>query len=752
MDSIMEAICRHETDSLKGKTPPERLPNFDDVTQYGASEEQEKKLWTLEAERLLKVVECHEMPLEFDGEGILGESNEEGYQRLSDLGDQILCNFRVCLHDSQLLALEFCPDLCDVKAYRRLKRFLESRFDESPSEQQPKLLKVRNTEAYCALVDHITTVAARLVVHSAESKFWHTNCLAVLAKWATKLKYLSIDPVRFTTKSLDAGTEVGQKEIVLRHYRQMAQYGGTPDSADDDDGVRYMPSVTGRHEAFAPEEDRTTMIYFLNMVLLRECLSVPLQFVLSELRGSKLSGFSVDAFEISSLVYGTGFTGYPTLLSQDRDGSLCASSLSFCVRNSYSALQILRQTIKSIKSRDYEGKVLSKGTEMSLENRTTLRWEWNELDEGREPEEDLLELSTMDDVVSVMIPLIFANAHSASLLTETIRLTSLMTDSDDSLEVAEEVKFTALYSLKTDSYEKQRPKSLTDDVRPLSRSLVAHERLLGSDRTLNSSTQDWSSLPARSQMVVEAQASFQELDKKIKKEWTIDQQSITIKCELYVWTVAIACAFLVAGGIAIGVTVKNRIRGVDPFGITTFCWVLAAFIILVAKSIYVENWPWRDFLLRRVVCRSVTELSSVTRVREQDIITYLLHNESSTILVTKGPYNTTFVRGAESGFSIDVKPKLRTMLLSGLVVVKVATIRGPALVSLSVRKGRAYVGFDHSYHGSDKESHLACVQLPQKRAGERDNYLKDPELTLTRVRLGWNRVLGVYNLPNSTFR
>src|ERR1700733_10016891 len=144
MGSIMEAICSHEADSPKGKTPAEHLPNFDDVTQYGATEEQEKKLWTLEARRLLKVAECHEMPLEFDGEGILGESNEQGYQQLSDLGDQILCNFRVCLHDSQLLALEFCPDLCDVKEYRRLKRFLESRFDESPSDQWPKLLKVRN--------------------------------------------------------------------------------------------------------------------------------------------------------------------------------------------------------------------------------------------------------------------------------------------------------------------------------------------------------------------------------------------------------------------------------------------------------------------------------------------------------------------------------------------------------------------------------------------------------------------------------
>lgn len=41
--------------------------------------------------------------------------------------------------------------------------------------------------------------------------------------------------------------------------------------------------------------------------------------------------------------------------------------------------------------------------------------------------------------------------------------------------------------------------------------------------------------------------------------------------------------------------IKNRLKGVDPFGITTFCWVFAAFILLVAKSVYVENLAMAGF-------------------------------------------------------------------------------------------------------------------------------------------------------------
>ena len=88
------------------------------------------------------------------------------------------------------------------------------------------------------------------------------------------------------------------------------------------------------------------------------------------------------------------------------------------------------------------------------------------------------------------------------------------------------------------------------------------------------------------------------------------------------------------------------------------------------KSLLVENWPWQDFVLGQVVCRSDSELHTVTRIPEQDIIAYLLAYEYNTILDTRGPYNKIFERRGTSGFSIDVKPTLRTWLISGVIVVR----------------------------------------------------------------------------------
>lgn len=85
---------------------------------------------------------------------------------------------------------------------------------------------------------------------------------------------------------------------------------------------------------------------------------------------------------------------------------------------------------------------------------------------------------------------------------------------------------------------------------------------------------------------------------------------------------SVLCSF--AGGGSIGVAVGERITGVDPFNITTYCWVLATFMLLVAKSVRVRDWPWNDSLYGRVLRKSVSELSSVTRVDERLILAKLL--------------------------------------------------------------------------------------------------------------------------------
>ncbi|KAK5653609.1 hypothetical protein OQA88_8638 [Cercophora sp. LCS_1] len=100
------------------------------------------------------------------------------------------------------------------------------------------------------------------------------------------------------------------------------------------------------------------------------------------------------------------------------------------------------------------------------------------------------------------------------------------------------------------------------------------------------------------------------------------------------------------------------------------------------------------------------EIASIT------ILAYLLHNENSSILQTRGPFNTAFIKNADDGFSIDVKPELRTLLFSGIAPLKVSTYRGLGVVCLNLRKETAYILFSHSQERDEKEWKLASLSYP----------------------------------------
>jgi hypothetical protein len=161
--------------------------------------------------------------------------------------------------------------------------------------------------------------------------------------------------------------------------------------------------------------------------------------------------------------------------------------------------------------------------------------------------------------------------------------------------------------------------------------------------------------------------------------------------------------------MAIPFAVGTRIRGVDPFQITTFSWVLAGFLTIFAKSRYVSEWPWHDFLHGQVICRSVKDVCDVTRIDPQMVLMYLLLEEQVTTLRTKGPYNGMFLRKSEdsSGFTIDEPTHISTMLASGFIILKVLNEFGEHLVCLDVRKGKK----GEAPWLRDEREYLACMDL-----------------------------------------
>ncbi|KAJ8107256.1 hypothetical protein ONZ43_g6789 [Nemania bipapillata] len=92
----------------------------------------------------------------------------------------------------------------------------------------------------------------------------------------------------------------------------------------------------------------------------------------------------------------------------------------------------------------------------------------------------------------------------------------------------------------------------------------------------------------------------------------------------------------------------------------------------------------------------------------------MLHDEKESILITRGPYNSVFERRAKEnsdGFSIDLPVKTRTLLLSGLTMLKVETPLGHALVRLGARRGRHYSVVCHRGVGDKDSDELICQDI-----------------------------------------
>jgi hypothetical protein len=229
---------------------------------------------------------------------------------------------------------------------------------------------------------------------------------------------------------------------------------------------------------------------------------------------------------------------------------------------------------------------------------------------------------------------------------------------------------------------------------------------------------------------------------------------------------------LVLGGLAVPFSVGEQITGVDPFQIATYTWLLAGFFLIVAKSQYVEDWPWNDFLHGRVECHSITDLSEVSGIDPQQILLFLLRNEWNNVLNTDGPYNGMFKRKVQpdiseiseisessekkspadpkktdaaptsygAGFSIDVPLNVHTMLASGIVPLKVRDPTGEHLICIDGRKG----GWDRA-QGERRMRWMTCRNFNSEDLEDRvdDHSVKEVH-RLERVRFRWTKVLGVY--------
>jgi hypothetical protein len=787
-DEVLETVRAH----LGGDGPK---PKFDDVCSYDISETQENMLWEHEATRLMRAVGDMTRGLRFESYGKFQQGDcKSSYERLASLADQIMLNLHICILDNELVLWKSKEKLGDAKTRQLSEEILQTRLDNPKSahkaarEDSEDVSEESFMERYFAMVDYLTAVVARFGVSAAEEGEWQRRVLAGLAKSSAKLKILARNSDTYAARSIDAIKRYRTEQQVMDSFNNtktgLPEQGGTrlghhdmQDIGDGGWGPSVMPVMPLMNAAPLQHQEGKQSQYAKELELMVEAqddsedpylsdMADAFSWVSSTLRSlvyCLMAGSPLDSFDISTVTYqaGTADTPFPVYMYQDRNGELHGSSDPDFIKHAYLGYVLAEQAVEEVRMEQHASvnqtptqNARSSGTVVTFQ----MRKRYEDHNNDTVVELPRVNLTNLAQIIAVMIPVLLTSSEIISVLRSSLSsLGGLLSIDVEEHLTPRSPSFTAMVSLRTKTFENNSPSCLPGaEFRSLSQSLLAHPDRQVSHSRIPSSTVAWSNIPA--DQVQHRLDEVQERRARLAadgQDWDIEEMAVRVKCGKYVYLVLGIAGFLVAGGLAAAFTIGDRVEGVDPFNIASFSWLLAGFIILIAKSIRVTEWPWRDFLLGRVTCRSLSELRAVTSANEQDLILYLLTKEPESVLITRGPYNRLFTRKEEQapagGFSIDIKPEVRTLIAAGLIFVVVALRHGgTALVGLDLRRGsenRTSIA-----HTGDEQA-TVCRYPPKPSDKEKlqDVMLNHLQLPADK-KVVWNRVLGFYHSPERKVR
>lgn len=451
------------------------------------------------------------------------------------------------------------------------------------------------------------------------------------------------------------------------------------------------------------------------------------------------------------------------MLFQDRDLEYSASSDRGVLNTAHPALCMLDQILRELKKRQT---AQPSNAEHNLEFQTSVEWAYRDLGAGAQSSSaggiDYVELSGskkglklrhLADIVTVMVPMIATSPILLADFTSFRTMMALTGGVQDVVSPFQEGQFGAFCRLYTSHFDAEGEKR---EILRLSKAF--EEQRFSRCKLLTEGKGKWGD-KIWGTHAEHARGPRNLIQERLNdccvdmQDWVVDESSVTVSNKFYVASVMMFAMILGGGGLAIGFTLAARIEGVHPFDLATYTWVLAAFIVLICKSVRVENWTWSDFLRWRVRCRSVSELASAAGVHEQLVMAKLLHDDcGGSILLTRGPYNSVFrnhADGVDGGFSIDRPISAATLMLSGLALLKVVAPRGHAIVCLDYRRGTYLTVVEHQ-RKQDK-SRLICDDLSRiptdstKRARVGWHVAEPVKLKLTKMDdFKWKRVQGLY--------
>jgi len=761
-DEIAKLATSHESFQVRPGYDLGNLPKFYSLEPYGAGEVEETLLWKKEISRLVKVVNSGS-PHHIKGEDEwFGKADAAGYSRLDRITTQIQHAYMICSLDNELIALDLAPDLASTRKITLIERALQQDYDVSTGKiryKRPLSLESFNERCYYALVDHITANLAQLLARLASGKFWEENFIITVAKLSAKLKWLVLrhDLPRAVTTVISTKKETIQKlKAEGRSPLLPDPKAGGKERSDDEgeDHTHHEDEKKGLSDENIPGKGNR---YFVVQMAFHNLLSHLCETLLDQLASSEEAGIASDVFETSVVIYDTGYLDRRAMICGLRDGGIGGLGNVTTLRATQAAVQVCGELFM-----EKEDQELPPPTnELS---RATLYFQWDELGEkgtqlGVNGSTNMLSrrilykgrkrFYQMKDVIDVLVPIQMLFGSFSSALEEKFIEISTIAPTRDRVEMFDERKFVGTSIIQTSGFQEMRQKSYQEagnDTHSVWETHLAQERGLAprpgllepqliSDEQMDEIVRKW-----------KVENEEIESDRVKLQKWAIDENSITVPFKLYAWGTLVLAATIVIGGVLFGFLIGNRIHPVDPFNVTIFFWGFAAFLVLFLKSFRVAQWDWRDFILGRIVCHSVSEIAGVSGINDQRLLTLLLRMRPTLSLQTKAPYNTIFNEGRQSnssdGLAVDKPLDNKAMAAGGFLFIKVDSLLGPALVGLNLNKWSTY---DCVYAKGEKKARhgFICRDFDERRDLTLDGRCL-PLLILCTNSLQWHRTLGVY--------
>ncbi|KAL1840787.1 hypothetical protein VTJ49DRAFT_7742 [Mycothermus thermophilus] len=744
---------------------------YDTIESYdtGPTGPDARDLVKKEAERLVGNIHALDAPLVLQQCQRLGKGDLTGYTGLTILAQTLITVRLICQADNYGIAfVNGLEGFTKERYYELLRRVHNSREELGLASNYQIKQEIWSTPDKFAedaevLVDLVTGYIAKYLVQVAHGKGWRNHQLGALAKFTAKAKALLRSEIN---KSVDVALSNAYKVLDNLHERP---------TTDDQENMTRRSHHRGklvRTKIDVFQTDRDRILEYLEMQERdRRGILRLLDYVfMSFLPGDRHPGFYMTEYEICGVVMETGFHDFKTLLFQDRDFEYASSSDADHLNYSRSAFRMLDKLgdhfIREHNARPPSSDRLFPGA-VTSETITTLEWHYPQSTSqaSSQPvmETRTCKLVTMTEIISIMIPLALASPVVSATYKNLVETFYLALDPGEVVRPFPDRPFNAFARLYTNKFEAARQPRLQGDVLQLADAVTSglFSRTSLLDDSVCGNTMTGGGGDGNPRFGVMEEERREKRSKKLGEAhelmdtWVYAEDAVVVPCGLYVWLVISGASVLVAGGLAIGLSIQDRITGVDPFNITMYAWALAALVLLICKARLVEEWSWNDFLHGRVKCRSVSELHAVTGIHEQLILAKLLHDEHGSILRTRGPFNAAFLNKSDAGFSIDVPLKNKTMLLSGLVLIKVEIALGYALVCLDVRRGTELRTVNHREVNSNtprlicpRMDRLAPAALSKAHGEEPSRQLRFP---LKMGALEWRRVEGIYNVLDAEF-